>query len=93
MSNKKRKSTGQKKLRRNWLVRVARGGGNLPGDGGWRDEYLKAIPVLDAEEKITHYENADGRILKDHAQIVRATEQLRAEVDELVLPYWRGRSA
>lgn len=90
MSNRRRKSIGQKKLRRNLLIRIARGGGNLPGDGRWRDEYLNAIPIRDEKDAIMHYENAAGVILKDHAQIVRQTEQLRAEVDELVMPYWRG---
>ena len=90
MSNRRRKSIGQKKLRRNLLIRIARSGGKLPGDGSWRDEYRTAIPVLDEKgETIMHYENAAGVILKDYARIIRETEQLRAEVDELVMPYWR----
>lgn len=90
MSNRRRKSIGQKKLRRNWLIRVARGHAVFPGHGRWRDEYVNAEAVRDEKDAIMHYENAAGVILKDHAQIVRQTEQLRAEVDELVMPYWRG---
>jgi hypothetical protein len=89
MSNRRRKSIGQRKLRQNWLIRVARGGGNLPGDGRWRDEYLMAVENI-IDDKPVMVGRYSGAVLKDHAQIVRETEQLRAEVDELVLPYWRG---
>jgi hypothetical protein len=92
VSNKRRKSIGQKKLRRNLLIRIARGGGNMPGDGSWRDEYLTAVENI-IDDKPVMVGRYSGVVLKDHAQIVRETEQLRAEVDELVMPYWRGASA
>jgi len=88
MSNKRKKTIGQKKLRRNLLIRIARGHAVFPGHGRWRDEYLTAVENI-IDDKPVMVGGYSGVVLKDHAKIVRETEQLRAEIDELVMPYWR----
>jgi hypothetical protein len=76
MSNRRRKTIGQEKIRRNLLRRVVRGarkaGAPLPGFGAWRAEYL---------------DSDNGRvgdvILVDYAKVVRETEELRERVKAL----------
>ena len=87
MSNRRRKSTGQRKIAEKKMIRLVRGaykhGLCLPGRGTWRDEYLNATSVEDESGKTTHHENADGRVLTDHALIVNKTRELEERVSDL----------
>ncbi len=86
MSNRRRKTIGQEKIRRNLLRRVVRGARKasapLPGFGAWRDEYLNAEDgELGGGTRVKY--GKDQYVLVDYAKVVRDTEELRERVAAL----------
>lgn len=76
MSNKRRKAIGNRKLKRNLLIRIARGcrkhNTEWPGDG--RTYNANRLP--------DNWELSTGTRVRG--------EQLREEMQTHVVPYWRG---